>query len=290
MATRLPTRSPVLALVPPTPAQLAEALAIVSARTGADLRGQRPVMLARRVLSAMAACGIASADAYLARLRDDETAAWRLLERLTIKVSRFFRNPEVHAALRGRVLPELRRARGAAPLRAWSAGCARGQEAHGLAMLLDAVGGPWTVLATDVDPAALAAARAAAYAPSDVLDVPPELAARSLAPLPDGRVAVVPRVASRVRLAPHDLGSGRPPPGGPFDLVLCRNVLIYFMAPAQREIVARLVAALAPGGILCLGEAEWPVEPQDLDLEVVDRTLRIFRVPVEAERQGGAAA
>jgi chemotaxis methyl-accepting protein methylase len=278
-------------LTAPTPAQLEEVLALVAARTGADLRGQRVPMLERRVLNDMALQRAATPAAYLARLRADEAAAWTLLGRLTVKVSRFFRNPEVFAALRERVLPALRAERGGAPLRVWSAGCARGQEPYSLAMLLDAGGCEGSVLATDVDPAALAAARAATYPSAEVVDVPFALAARALEPLDDGRVAVAPRAAARVRFAGHDLTSPLPPDeGGRFDLVCCRNVLIYFVREAQAAILTRLLARVAPGGFLCLGEAEWPPASLARELEVFDRTLRIFRAPAHPGRRGGATA
>lgn len=286
--TRLPPLAPLAA---PSPAQLEEILALVAARTGADLRGQRVPMLERRVLNDMALRSAATPAAYVERLRGDEAAAWTLLGRLTVKVSRFFRNPEVFAALRGRVLPALRAERGAAPLRAWSAGCARGQEPYSLAMLLDADGCEGSVLATDVDPGALAAARAATYPSAEVVDVPFALATRALDPLDDGRVAVAPRVAARVRFAGHDLTSPRPPDaGGRFDLVCCRNVLIYFVREAQAAILARLLAHVAPGGFLCLGEAEWPAARLAREVEVFDRTLRIFRTPADPGRRGGATA
>jgi chemotaxis methyl-accepting protein methylase len=235
-------------------------------------------MLERRVLNDMALQRTATPAAYLARLRADDAAAWTLLGRLTVKVSRFFRNPDVFSALRDRVLPALRAGRGGAPLRLWSAGCARGQEPYSLAMLLDSDGCEGSVLATDVDPAALAAARAA-------------LAARALEPLDDGRVAVAPRAAARVRFVGHDLTSPLPPDEvGRFDLVCCRNVLIYFVREAQAAILARLLARVAPGGFLCLGEAEWPPASLAREVEVFDRTLRIFRAPAHPGRRGGATA
>lgn len=274
----------------PAPPQVDEALALVRERTGADFRGQRRAMLERRIVNHMIVCGAASPEVYLATLRADDAAVWALLERLTIKVSRFFRNPEVFAALRGSVVPALRERRGGAPVRAWSAGCARGQEAYSLAMVLDEAGGPWSVLATDVDPAALAAARTGAFETTDVADVPADLAARHLDPLDDGRLAVAAPVASGVRFGAHDVTSPRGLAAGPFDLVCCRNVLIYFVPEVQAQILARLLARVVPGGILCLGEAEWPTDPLAREVEVVDRALRIFRTPADPGPRGGARA
>ncbi len=263
----------------PTERELGELLAVVTERTGVDLRAQRPPMLARRAAVRVSAIGAPSTAEYLRRLRDDLAEPWALLERLTIEVSRLFRDPGAFAVLRERAIPELRRRRGAAPIRAWSAGCAHGQEAYGLAMLLAGSGGPWSVLATDVDRSALTRARAARYPRSQASEVPPDLAATFLEPAGEREVRVVPEAAAGVRFAAHDLASSAPPPGGGlFDVVACRNVLIYFLASTQAEVLSRLVERIAPGGWLLLGEAEWPTPSVERRLEVVDRGRRVFRL------------
>jgi chemotaxis methyl-accepting protein methylase len=271
-------------LASPSPAalstpELAELVGLVARRTGVDLGGQRPAMLARRAATRIGACGARSAADYLALLRADAAESWRLLERLTIKVSRLFRNPATFAAIADRVLPGLRRSRGARPLRVWSAGCAHGEEAYGLAMLCDASGPGWSVLGTDVDRAAVARARAATYPAALASDVPAALAARHLARRADGAVAIRPELAGRVRFEVHDLCAASPPSGDPrFDVVACRNVLIYYVAERQARILASLVRSLAPGGYLVLGEAEWPAPAVAARLEIVDRACRIFRL------------
>ncbi|HET8541849.1 MAG TPA: protein-glutamate O-methyltransferase CheR [Anaeromyxobacter sp.] len=262
----------------PTGEELGELLGVVAERTGVDLRAQRAPMLARRAAMRLSAAGAGSTSEYLARLRDDLAEPWRLLERLTIKVSRLFRDPGAFAILRERAIPELRRRRGAAELRAWSAGCAHGEEAYGLAILLAGSGGPWSVLATDVDRSALTRARAGRYAREEAAHVPAELAAEHLLPSGD-EVRVVPALARNVRFAAHDLASPAPPPGGgAFDLVACRNVLIYFLPDRQAAVLSRVVDRIAPRGWLLLGETEWPPRAVARQLEVIDRTHRLFRV------------
>jgi chemotaxis methyl-accepting protein methylase len=264
---------------PLSESELGELVGLVALRTGVDLGGQRPAMLARRAADRIGACGMRSASQYLGLLRSDAAEPWRLLERLTIKVSRLFRNPATFEAIAEHVLPELRRSRGARPLRAWSAGCAHGEEAYGLAMLCDASGPGWSVLGTDVDRSALARARAATYPAALAADVPAELAARHLARRADGAVAIRPGLARRVRFEVHDLSAASPPSGDPrFDLVACRNVLIYYVAERQARILASLVRSLAPGGYLVLGEAEWPTPAVAARLEIVDRACRIFKL------------
>jgi chemotaxis methyl-accepting protein methylase len=250
-------------------------------RTGVDLAGQRRSMLARRASHQLGWAGVRTPAEYLQRVRTDPAEPWRLLERLTIKVSRFFRNPGTFETLRRRALPELRRRRGGAPLRVWSAGCANGQEAYSLGMLCAEAGGPFFVLGTDVDRAALARASAAVYPEEERAHVPSELAAHHLLG-GSRRVAVHSTLARRVSFERHDLASEAPPPGAAFDLVACRNVLIYFEPERQAQILARVSDRVAPGGYLVLGEAEWPAPEVERRLEIVDRNHRIFRFPATA--------
>lgn len=265
--------------VEPSGEELDALLGVVADRTGVDLRGQRPPMLARRAAVRLTATRAPSTEEYLARLRDDLAEPWALLERLTIEVSRLFRDGAAFEILRARALPELRRARGDGTLRAWSAGCAHGQEAYGLAMLLAGSGGPWSVLAPDVDRSALTRARAGRYPRAQAADVPSELAARWLEGCGGGDLRVAPALAAGVRFAAHDLASPAPPPGGgTFDLVACRNVLVYFLAASQAAVLSRVVDRIAPGGWLLLGEAEWPPPAVERRLEVVDRAHRLFRL------------
>jgi len=265
---------------------LGELLAALALRTGVDLAGQRPAMLARRAAHRIGASGARTPADYLELLRADDAEPWRLLDRLTIKVSRLFRNPETFAAIGERFLPELRRRRGARPLRVWSAGCARGEEAYGLAMLCAETPGGWSVLGTDVDRAAVEHARAGTYPRAEAGQVPPAIAARHLSTRGDSAVAVRPELARHVRFAAHDLASGVPPVASGFDLVACRNVLIYYVAARQAEILRTVLAALAPGGVLVLGETEWPTATVERRLRVLDRAHRIFELTAgTAERR-----
>ncbi|HEX9050379.1 MAG TPA: protein-glutamate O-methyltransferase CheR [Anaeromyxobacter sp.] len=265
--------------VEPSEEELDALLGVVVERTGVDLRGQRAPMLARRAAVRLTATRSPTTEEYLARLRCDLVEPWALLERLTIKVSRLYRDPVAFEILRARAIPELRRARGEGALRAWSAGCAHGQEAWGLAMLLAGSGGPWSVLATDVDRSALTRARSGRYPRAQAADVPYDLAARWLEAGGDADVRVAPALAGGVRFAAHDLASPAPPPGGgTFDLVACRNVLMYFLPASQAEVLSRVVDRIAPDGWLLLGEAEWPPPAVERRLRVVDRRHRVFRV------------
>ncbi|HVR99453.1 MAG TPA: CheR family methyltransferase [Thermoanaerobaculia bacterium] len=180
---------------------------------------------------------------------------------ITIKESYFFRAPQQFEAIRTQVLPQLLRARaGGRQLRFWSAACARGEEAGTLAMLLagelSLSRWDWTILATDVDEEALAGARLGLYGERAVAHVP--------APLRDrwfhrrGKLFEL-DLELRSRIVYQPLNLVRPPfllPFAELDLVLLRNVLIYFKRPLQRQVVSEITRWLAPSGYLFLGGSE----------------------------------
>lgn len=265
---------------------LDDALAIVRDRRGIDFSGYRRGTLERRLAAAIAAAGVGDRGRYLDLLRVNDAEIERLITHFTVKFTRFYRNAPVFDALRARILPELAETFGGEPLRIWSAGCARGEEAYTLAMVLgDAAG---EVLGTDVDPCALAAGRAARYPLRALEELPLELLTSFTAvDGPHRAFAVRDEVRRRVRFAPHDLlgPAAAPPAGAPFHLICCRNVLIYFEPALQRRAMRLLIGALAPGGVLCAGEAEW-VPEFDKELEALDAKKRLFRRPLAV---GGAA-
>lgn len=250
-------------------------LAATHERTGADLRQYRAPTLVRRVRNRMISVGARDFGEYLERLRADEAEAWALLGRVTIKVSRFYRNVIVFDALRDCVLPTLARLRGRAPLEIWSAGCGCGEEPYTLAMLLEDAGIPGTIRATDIDPAALEAAARGRYRAAALDELPAILSERFLEADGDEFV-VAAAVRARVRFARHDL-TATAPREARFDLVCCRNVLIYLEPEVQLRALQSLHRAVAPNGYLCLGEAEWPPAPVADVLEALPHKTRIFR-------------
>ncbi len=259
---------------------VAAILAIVQQRCGTDFGGYRPPTVLRRLLNGMRAAGAASLPEYLERLQRDPLEARRLLERLTIKVSRFFRNAGAVAVVR-RELGRRRKGRPGAQLSAWSAGCGRGEEAYTLAALLAEIGGSGDpaprVLGTDIDARALEAAAAARYPEASLAEVVAVARERWFEPWSEGKQhAVRASLRALVELRVHDLTRDQEPEGRPFDLVACRNVLIY-LQPQQRAFVERLLASsVAPGGLLWLGETEWFGAGTGL-LEIVDHKACLYR-------------
>lgn len=243
---------------------------------GVDFFGYRPQTVERRIRNRMMTLGIDDVAQYQRLLRASSEEVQFLIERLTIKVSRFYRNPPVFDAIRSEILPQL--ARLDRPLRMWSAGCGRGEEAYTLSMLMEEAGIPGEVIATDIDPLALVSARKARFDEAAISDLPVALAKRFLEPCgPDSQACEVSgTVRARVTFAQADLTAASPT-GTPFDLICCRNVLIYWNAAMQRRIFEQLISGLHPEGWLCLGEAEWPERASAGQLKAVAARLRLFR-------------
>jgi chemotaxis methyl-accepting protein methylase len=270
---------------------LLRALEVVRERSGLDFREYRVPTLLRRMRNRMLAANVGSPSEYLALLRTDPEETRRLIARLTIKVSQFFRDRATFDALEG----ALRRRQAACPgrrLRVWSAGCGHGEEAFSLAILLDRLGQAADgadVVATDIDTSALRFAGNARYPASALQGVAPSVRARYFEEQPSGRESVycaTQEVRERVALRLHDLaGAVESPDGERFDVVCCRNVLIY-LQPALQERVERLLAnSLLPGGLLCLGEAEWLLPAIAPRFDVLDRRARLFQLVPRPESE-----
>ncbi|MHB8875278.1 MAG: CheR family methyltransferase [Myxococcaceae bacterium] len=264
---------------PSAPSELAcvsSILELMRSRHGVDFTAYRAATILRRLQNRVIASNAKTLPAYLARLSAEPAEAGVLLASLTIKVSRFFRNPAAFEVIRG-VLGSAFPA--VPPLAIWSAGCGRGEEAHSLAMLLDELelpAGPTPdIVGTDIDPAALAVARRGRYPDSALTELTPGLRQRYFTPENE----LSPRTRRRVEFRLQDLTSATAAPGGrKFHLICCRNTLIYFQPPLQERIERLLRDSLMEGGLLWLGEAEWPAATLNADFEVLDRKARLFRL------------
>ncbi len=233
----------------------------VRARSGIDFTSYKAPTVGRRLQRRMAATRTGTLADYRAYLHDHPEEYQRLISSFLIKVTEFFRDPALFSYLREQTLPSLidaARGRGN-ELRLWSAGCATGEEAYSLAILVTEVLGAnldrFTVriFATDLDATAIDFARRGVYPASALLTLPEDLIARYFAQI-DGAYEVVKRVRDLVVFGQHDLGQR---PAFPrIDLALCRNVLIYFTPELQRRALQLFAFALRDGGYLALGKAE----------------------------------
>lgn len=265
---------------------LDDVLQLLRARGLPDLRGYRRSTLSRRLAIRMNQVALAfSPEAYLQRLEDDADEARALFDALAVNVSAFFRDaPQL--LLLANTLEGTLQARPRPPqlLRAWSAGCASGEEAYTLAILLDGLRtrlGETQVLvfATDFDRAALDRARRGSYERSALLETTLGVLDEYFAPTGD-RYTVRPELRDRVTFAEADLTSDHevaPAESifGDFDVILCRNVLIYMAATLQVKVLCKLASALAADGLLALGPAE--TVPEGVPLIAVDQRHGLYR-------------
>jgi chemotaxis protein methyltransferase CheR len=252
-----------------------QARTLVASRLGLDLPEHRRADLEHGLARASRACSISTPERYLAWLEalSDENPAWgQLASHLTIGETYFFRDRATFDALEQHVFPSLiavRRAEGILRLRLWSAGCATGEEPYSLAMLLDRLlpdRSEWavTILATDINPQALEAAQRGRYREWSFRETPRWVRDRWFHPQGADRVEVDARIRRMVTFAPVNLADDGYPSvvtnTGAMDLILCRNVLMYFTGETVRATVARLQRALGPGGWLVVSAVEASVE------------------------------
>ena len=217
--------------------------------------------LRRRIAVRMRARGVHTYADY-ARTLDGDPAEWdKLLDALTINVTKLFRNWETYAAIAERVVPMLW-TKGDETIKVWSAGCSSGEEAYSLATLFyrhaEEAGeahraGRVRVLGTDIDTRSLASAQRGQFQLDAFADAPAEVRRRYFTP--GYPASVLPPIRSLVSFERRDLLLDAPPPGG-HHLVVCRNVLIYFDRPTQEMLFERFHTALHTGGVLVLGKVE----------------------------------
>ncbi|MBK1649221.1 CheR family methyltransferase [Rhabdochromatium marinum] len=226
-----------------------------------DFSGYRRSMVWRRVKRRMGLCRIGATQAYLAHLRDNPDETRALFQDLLIGVTRFFRDEQAFTALEQALFaPGVSSLLDASVVRVWVPGCATGEEAYSLAILLLEHGAhrrtapSLQIFATDIDPQALEVARRGRYPDSIAYDLGVERRNRFFVREDRHALRVNKQVREQVVFACHNLIAD--PPFSHLDLISCRNVLIYFKPQVQRQILGLFHFALKPNATLLLGPAE----------------------------------
>jgi two-component system CheB/CheR fusion protein len=247
---------------------------------GFDFTGYKRATLMRRVRHRMAQTRHESFEEYLDVLQASSDEFSSLFNTILINVTKFFRDPEAWDYIATDVIPRMLAERGPDnPIRVWSAGCATGQEAYSLAMLLAEALGPDAfrqrvkIYATDVDEEALTEARAASYDAKAVESVPTELLTKYFEQV-NNHYVFHKEYRRAVIFGRNDIVKDAPI--SRVDLLVCRNVLMYMNAETQRNVLGRLHFALASQGIIFLGHAEMLLSHSDRYLAMNLRN-RIFR-------------
>ena len=275
--------------LPPTRADDSEAslrgidavLSLLSRFRDIDFTLYKPATVHRRIERRVMLTPGGGIEAYLERLRNDEDELHQLYRDLLIGVTQFFRDPTAYESLRESVIPQLIEERDPnQEIRVWIAGCATGEEAYSIAILLDETRRaldrphqPVRVFATDVHPASIETAGVGRYQTAALREVSPERLQRYFQPYGDG-FQVRPELRRLVTFAPQNMISDAP--FTRIDLATCRNVLIYFRSEIQARVISLLHFALNVGGYLFLGPSE-TTQPYREEFEPVDGHWRIYR-------------
>jgi two-component system, chemotaxis family, CheB/CheR fusion protein len=250
-------------------------------QTGIDFSKYKRPTIMRRLQRRMAAVRVATMRDYVRYAARNPTEYDRLANAFLIKVTEFFRDPDLFELLRKDVVPKLveSAASNDRELRVWSAGCATGEEAYSLAIILaEALGDDVSthavrVFATDIDNEAINFARRGIYSRSAVTNVPPDLIERYFTPLGDD-YEVRKQIRAITVFGQHDLAQRAPFPR--IDLTMSRNVLIYFTPELQRRALQLFAFSLREGGYLVLGKAE-SVTPLPEFFVLEQPRLKVFR-------------
>jgi chemotaxis protein methyltransferase CheR len=251
---------------------------------GLNCTGYKDDFLKRRFGGRMNVKGISSYAEYAHFLDKNPTECKELLDALTINVSEFFRDPTVWKAFQNTIMPVIIKERMQASqreIKIWSAGCADGEEPYTIAIsIIDALSYNLKafridIVATDLDPQSLNRARGGIYPPARLRLVKHSVLQRFFTPIDGGNFRISDEARRLVRFQSHDLFSL--PPSSPFDVVSCRNVMIYFSRELQQRLFRNFHRALSTGGYLILGKVESPVGECGSLFRCVDMTERIYQ-------------
>jgi two-component system CheB/CheR fusion protein len=275
--------APETAPVPPKgESALKKIFILLRAQTGHDFSHYKPNTVNRRIERRMAVQQIESLEAYATFMQQTPAEVTALFRDLLIGVTSFFRDPDAFKAVQEHIIPKL--FVGKSPdsvIRVWSPGCATGEEAYSLAILLaerqEAIKRNFKVqvFATDIDAQAIATARTGLYPASIASDVSPERLTRFFTVEPDGSSY---RIHKSIRdmLVFSEQDVIKDPPFSRVDLISCRNLLIYMDVDLQKKLIPLLHYALNPGGFLFLGTSETVSEYGEL-FSVIDRKLKLYQ-------------
>lgn len=218
-----------------------------------NLSAYKSNQLHRRILSLMSRIGVNSVEEYINLLKKDSSQRQRFLDFITINVTEFFRNPEIFEELKSKIITELLPRSNS--LKIWSAACSVGAEPYSLAMIMDDISplGRHRIMATDIDATILEKAKAGEYSYSDIKNVKKDFTNKYFKITGD-KYIINPEIKNMVTFKKHDLILEAYEKE--FDLIVCRNVVIYFNQDVKDEIYRKFSASLKKGGLLFVGATE----------------------------------
>ena len=226
----------------------------LKAKTEIDLDLYKEAQMKRRIGNLVTRGGFDSFVTYFDHVAKDKEEFASFIEYLTINVSEFYRTPDKFSQLEKEVIPDLLKR--SPKLNIWSAGCSIGAEVYSLTMILKDLT-PNTkhrLLATDLDIEIIAKAKAGIYSDNELKALDPKRKEKYFDKTPDGKYAIKDEIKKCVEFKRHNLLKDPFEKG--FDLILCRNVVIYFTEEAKDTLYRNFFASLKPGGILFVGATE----------------------------------
>ncbi|MFV9510684.1 CheR family methyltransferase [Tepidibacillus sp. LV47] len=235
-------------------------------KTGIDLNLYKEQQMKRRLNSLRMKRGFSNFREYFKAIETDETLYLELLDRITINVSEFFRNRPRWKVLEEKILPYLLQTK---TLKAWSAACSTGEEPYTLAMIINKKY-PSTrldLLATDIDEGALRKAKEGIYHERSIQEVPKEYI-HTYFTVNQDLYYISDRIKNQVKFKKHNLLSDSFDDN--YDLIICRNVMIYFTEEAKHQLYQKFSDSLRSGGILFVGSTEQIFNPVQYQLEPVE--------------------
>lgn len=233
---------------------------------GIDLGCYKENQMKRRLAAALTRSGHASLFDYWRAMEQDPALLRDFVDFVTINVSSFFRNREKFDELAESILPGLLKTRRS--LKVWSAGCSAGQEPYTVGIILSELtpGTRHRIIGTDINVSALRLAREAIYTRDDVREVRPELVQKYFTVEGD-KLRLKDPVRQMVDFRPHNLLADAYEQD--CDLILCRNVMIYFTEEAKARVFKGFHASLRPGGVLFIGGTETIMAASELGFELI---------------------
>lgn len=231
--------------------------------TGIDLTLYKRPQMERRLTALRNKHGYHTFQELYAALQKDERLLFEFLDRMTINVSEFFRNPERWDLL----VPFLKEIQGSQSLKVWSAACSTGEEPYTLAILMkEQVKRQCEILATDIDRNVLTLAQKGFYREHQIKAVPKTYLDRYFT-VKNGVYYVDDGLKDSITYKLHNLLADKYPDG--LDMIVCRNVLIYFTDEAKYKVISSFAKALKPGGLLFVGSTEQFMKAEEVGLASV---------------------
>lgn len=267
---------------------LVKLLSVLYEKNGVDFTQYKETTLRRRIESRLRRHNCSSYKEYIAYIEKNEKEIELLIDSITINVTEFFRNPEIFDALNNVVIPQVllsKRENKHKIIKVWSCACSKGDEPYSLAIMLsEKLGNALQkyivrIIGSDIDDIALDEAKKMIYSGERVKGLPRQLLDKYFEKNLDSKYKISKKISDLVTFKHLDMIKDKPILH--CDIIMCRNILIYFKKELQEEILLKLSECLNPGGFLILGMVESLVGTASKIFENVDNKLRIYRKPLD---------